>query len=95
MYWHKNVPDSARIPANLLLFRHFCQFLAKFAYLLPMPGYRVYMIYEARQVTRKHFHQICQKKCNFKGLFIAHRNCVAVPIYRLLTAASHRSITAF
>ena len=27
--------------------------------------------------------------------FILHRNCAAVPIYRLLSAASHRSITAY
>ena len=32
----------------------------------------------------------------FKSIHtILHRNCVAVPIYRLLSAASHRSITAF
>ena len=31
----------------------------------------------------------------FKGLFILHGNCDAVPIYQLLSAASHRSFTAF
>ena len=30
-----------------------------------------------------------------KGPFILHRNCVALPIYRLLSATSHRSFTAF
>ena len=30
-----------------------------------------------------------------KGLFILHRNCVAVLIYWLLSAASHRSFNAF
>ena len=33
--------------------------------------------------------------CTTKGPFILHRNCVAVRIYQLLSAASHRSITAF
>ena len=33
----------------------------------------------------------------YKGLFILHSNCIAVPIYQLhvLSAASHRSTTAF
>ena len=31
----------------------------------------------------------------YKGPFILHRNRVAVPIHRLLSAASHRSITPF
>ena len=35
-----------------------------------------------------------QSLCS-KGWFILHRNCVAVPIYRLLSAVSHRSITTF
>ena len=30
-----------------------------------------------------------------KGPFILHRNCVAVAIYRFLSAAGHRSFTAF
>ena len=30
-----------------------------------------------------------------KGSFILHRRCVVVPIYRLLSAASHRSIIEF
>ena len=30
-----------------------------------------------------------------KGPFILHHNCVAVPIYRLLSATNHRSFTAF
>ena len=30
-----------------------------------------------------------------KGSFILHRNCVAVPMYRLLSAASHRNFNAF
>ena len=34
-----------------------------------------------------------QSKC--ESPFILNRNCVAVPIYQLLSAASHRSITAF
>ena len=31
----------------------------------------------------------------FTGPFVLHRNCVAVPIYRLLSATGHRSFTAF
>ena len=30
-----------------------------------------------------------------EGPFILHRNCIAVPIYRLLSDASHHNITTF
>ena len=40
---------------------------------------------------------IYEKCCKtyIKGPFILHYKCIAVPIYWLLSAASHRSITAF
>ena len=31
----------------------------------------------------------------FKDPFMLHRNCVVVPLYRLLSVTSHRSFTAF
>ena len=36
-----------------------------------------------------------EKGIPLKGPFIVYSNCIAVPIYRLLSVASHRSFTAF
>ena len=51
--------------------------------------------YATAQTLRRLHAAIDPRWHRTKGPFILHRNCVAVPICRLLSAASHRSITAF